>query len=148
MDGTLVDSTTGVKGAWNLFQETYPTIDVDYILNCKYLHLQYSATLFLGFFFLPRYSMPWRSHRRESQKSLWHPRSRDSQSEVLINRAIDDTTTLSLMAFPFQQEEERFEKAIITTSSAGGGQGIALLPGVRSIIDEVYSILAKRCFLF
>jgi glycerol 3-phosphatase-1 len=49
MDGTLVDSTTGVKGAWNLFQETYPTIDVDYILSCEHLYLQYSATLFLDF---------------------------------------------------------------------------------------------------
>jgi hypothetical protein len=42
-----------------------------------------------------------------------------------------------------QQEVERFEKAIVTTSSAGGGQGITLLPGVRSIIDEVCPILAN-----
>ena len=43
-----------------------------------------------------------------------------------------------------QQEVERFEKAILTTSSAGGGQGITLLPGVRSIIDEVCSILTTQ----
>ena len=49
MDGTLVDSTTGVKGAWNLFQETYPTVDVDSILSCEHLYLQYSAMLFLDF---------------------------------------------------------------------------------------------------
>jgi hypothetical protein len=37
MDGTLVDSTLGVKGAWNLFQESYPTIDLNHILSCKHL---------------------------------------------------------------------------------------------------------------
>lgn len=43
-----------------------------------------------------------------------------------------------------QKEVDRFEKAIVTTSSAGGGQGITLLPGVKSIIDEVCSILAMQ----
>ena len=43
MDGTLVDSTPGVKGAWNLFQETYPTIDVNHILGCKHLYLQHTT---------------------------------------------------------------------------------------------------------
>ncbi|KAG6833932.1 hypothetical protein H0H87_007943 [Tephrocybe sp. NHM501043] len=33
MDGTLVDSTAGVVGAWELFRETYPTIDVRDILS-------------------------------------------------------------------------------------------------------------------
>ena len=45
MDGTLVDSTAGVKGAWNLFRETYPTIDVDYILSCEHLYFQYTAVV-------------------------------------------------------------------------------------------------------
>lgn len=35
MDGTLVDSTAGVVGAWNLFRQTYPTIDVNHILSCE-----------------------------------------------------------------------------------------------------------------
>ena len=43
-----------------------------------------------------------------------------------------------------QQEVDRFEKAIVTTSSVDGGQGITLLPGVKSIIDEVCSILEKQ----
>jgi HAD superfamily hydrolase (TIGR01509 family) len=33
MDGTLIDSTPGVIAAWELFAETYPTIDVQYILE-------------------------------------------------------------------------------------------------------------------
>ncbi|TFK71799.1 HAD-like protein [Pluteus cervinus] len=33
MDGTLVDSTAGVVGAWETFRETYPAIDVDHILS-------------------------------------------------------------------------------------------------------------------
>ena len=36
MDGTLVDSTPGVVGAWNLFRQTYPTIDVHHILSCEH----------------------------------------------------------------------------------------------------------------
>ena len=47
MDGTLVDSTPGVKGAWNLFLETYPTLDVNYMLNCE--HPFHSGFLFLDF---------------------------------------------------------------------------------------------------
>ena len=50
MDGTLVDSTQGVKGAWNLFQETYPTIDVNYLLNCEHL---YFHTLLFYFWIFP-----------------------------------------------------------------------------------------------
>jgi beta-phosphoglucomutase-like phosphatase (HAD superfamily) len=33
MDGTLVDSTAGVEGAWETFAETYPGIDVQDILS-------------------------------------------------------------------------------------------------------------------
>lgn len=33
MDGTLIDSTAGVIGAWNLFKKTYPGIDVNTILS-------------------------------------------------------------------------------------------------------------------
>ena len=34
MDGTLVDSTAGVVGAWEVFAQTYPGIDVEEILSC------------------------------------------------------------------------------------------------------------------
>lgn len=34
MDGTLVNSTAGVVGAWELFRKKYPTIDVNDILSC------------------------------------------------------------------------------------------------------------------
>ncbi|KAI5124950.1 hypothetical protein M0805_007377 [Coniferiporia weirii] len=33
MDGTLVDSTKGVIGAWNTFKETYPHLNVEEILS-------------------------------------------------------------------------------------------------------------------
>lgn len=36
-----------------------------------------------------------------------------------------------------QQEAERFEKAILTSASESGRQGIVRLPGVQPIIDEV-----------
>ena len=36
MDGTLVDSTAGVVGAWQLFRQSYPSIDVHYILSCEH----------------------------------------------------------------------------------------------------------------
>lgn len=35
MDGTLVDSTDGVVGAWELFAEKYPGVDVTTVLSCK-----------------------------------------------------------------------------------------------------------------
>lgn len=37
MDGTLVDSKAGVEGAWLLFQQKYPHIDVHDILSCMCL---------------------------------------------------------------------------------------------------------------
>ncbi|KAF9028447.1 HAD-like protein [Hymenopellis radicata] len=33
MDGTLVDSTAGVEGAWEVFKEKYPSIDIDHVLS-------------------------------------------------------------------------------------------------------------------
>ena len=36
MDGTLVDSTAGVEGAWHAFSKTYPGIDVKDILSCEF----------------------------------------------------------------------------------------------------------------
>ncbi|KAJ3518059.1 hypothetical protein NLJ89_g100 [Agrocybe chaxingu] len=36
MDGTLVDSTAGVVGAWELFRQSYPTIDVQDILSSSH----------------------------------------------------------------------------------------------------------------
>lgn len=35
MDGTLVDSTAGLTGAWEVFKQKYPNIDIDHILSCK-----------------------------------------------------------------------------------------------------------------
>jgi len=103
MDGTLVDSTPGVVGAWNLFRQTYPTIDVHHILSS--------------------------SHGVRTVDNLRN------------HCGIQDPEIL-------QQEAERFEKAIVTTSSAGGGQGIVLLPGVRSIMDELgpWRFLPNPCW--
>jgi hypothetical protein len=36
MDGTLVNSTKGVEGAWKLFADRYPGLDVKDILSCVY----------------------------------------------------------------------------------------------------------------
>ncbi|KZT13020.1 phosphatase [Laetiporus sulphureus 93-53] len=36
MDGTLVDSTAGVVGAWEVFKETYPQIDVTQVLSSSH----------------------------------------------------------------------------------------------------------------
>ncbi|XP_006460328.1 hypothetical protein AGABI2DRAFT_192067 [Agaricus bisporus var. bisporus H97] len=36
MDGTLVDSTAGVVGAWDIFHESYPDIDVKKILSTSH----------------------------------------------------------------------------------------------------------------
>jgi len=36
MDGTLLDSTAGVEGAWERFKQTYPTIDVREILSSSH----------------------------------------------------------------------------------------------------------------
>lgn len=33
MDGTLVDSTDGVVGAWESFKEKYPDLDVTHVLS-------------------------------------------------------------------------------------------------------------------
>ncbi|KAF8812261.1 HAD-like protein [Phlegmacium glaucopus] len=103
MDGTLVDSTAGVVGAWNLFLETYPAIDIHHILSS--------------------------SHGVRTVDNLRN------------HCGIQDPQIL-------EQEAERFEKAIVTTSSAGGGQGIVLLPGVRSIIDELapWRFLPNPCW--
>lgn len=36
MDGTLIDSTSGVEGAWRAFQQQYPDIDVHDILSSSH----------------------------------------------------------------------------------------------------------------
>ncbi|KAF8165520.1 HAD-like domain-containing protein [Crassisporium funariophilum] len=92
MDGTLVDSTAGVVGAWELFRQTYPTIDVHHILSS--------------------------SHGVRTVDNL-RKHCKIEDPEIL------------------EQEAERFEKAIVSTSTEGGRQGIVLLPGVRSILDEL-----------
>jgi beta-phosphoglucomutase-like phosphatase (HAD superfamily) len=36
MDGTLIDSTAGVVGAWEIFAQSYPHIDVKDILRSSH----------------------------------------------------------------------------------------------------------------
>ncbi|KIY49391.1 HAD-like protein [Fistulina hepatica ATCC 64428] len=36
MDGTLIDSTAGINGAWEVFRETYPFIDLDKVLRASH----------------------------------------------------------------------------------------------------------------
>ncbi|KAF8204816.1 HAD-like domain-containing protein [Pholiota molesta] len=92
MDGTLVDSTAGVVGAWELFSESYPHIDVHDILS--------------------------------------------SAHGV---RTVDNLRNYCHITDPqiLESEAERFEKAIVSSSTKNGRQGIIKLPGVQAIIDEL-----------
>ena len=44
MDGTLVDSTDGVVGAWETFAEKYPGIDLSVILSCEYCLVSHGSS--------------------------------------------------------------------------------------------------------
>ncbi|KAF8138493.1 HAD-like domain-containing protein [Boletus edulis] len=88
MDGTLVDSTTGVIGAWETFAKTYPGLDVKTILHSSH------------------------GVRTVDNLAKWC--------------GITDPESL-------KDEAERFERAIV--ESAEGG--IKMLPGVRSIFDNL-----------
>jgi len=92
MDGTLVDSTAGVEGAWDVFRKTYPGIDVKEILS-----------------------------------SAHGVRTVDN---LRIHCGITDPEEL-------EKEAERFEKAIVTSSTENGRAGIVLLPGVKAAMDEL-----------
>ncbi|KAF8969463.1 HAD-like domain-containing protein [Flammula alnicola] len=92
MDGTLVDSTAGVVGAWELFRQSYPSIDVHDILSS--------------------------AHGVRTIDNLRN------------HCGIEDPEIL-------ESEAERFEKAIVTTSTEGGRQGIVQLPGVKPIMEEL-----------
>ncbi|RDB22770.1 Sugar phosphatase YfbT [Hypsizygus marmoreus] len=92
MDGTLVDSTAGVVGAWEVFREQYPNIDVQNILS-----------------------------------SAHGVRTVDNLRNYC---GVEDPDEL-------EREAERFEKAIVTSSTENGRQGIVLLPGAASILEEL-----------
>ncbi|KAJ7498731.1 phosphatase [Mycena latifolia] len=94
MDGTLVDSTAGVVGAWAVFKKSYPNIDVTEILSS--------------------------AHGVRTVENL------------RIHCGITDPDEL-------EREAERFEKAIVTSSTENGGAGIVLLPGVKAAMDELES---------
>jgi hypothetical protein len=80
MDGTLVDSTAGVVGAWELFRLSYPSIDVHHILSCE-LRVDFRVLLL----FTLSHSFPWSSNGRKSQKLLWHQGSRDLGSTLSLS---------------------------------------------------------------
>ncbi|KAF8076583.1 HAD-like domain-containing protein [Lyophyllum atratum] len=92
MDGTLVDSTAGVVGAWELFRQKYPGIDVQNILS-----------------------------------SAHGVRTVDNLRKYC---GIEDPEEL-------EREAERFETAIVSTSTENGRQGIVLLPGVTAALEEL-----------
>ncbi|KAI0031680.1 phosphatase [Vararia minispora EC-137] len=93
MDGTLVDSTAGVVGAWEEFAQMYPNVKVQMqdILSAHGVRTVENLRKYCG---------------------------------------VTDPDEL-------EREAERFEKAIVTSSVKDGRQGIVLLPGVRSIIDNL-----------
>jgi len=92
MDGTLVDSTAGVVGAWELFRQKYPGIDIQNILS-----------------------------------SAHGVRTVDNLRKYC---GIEDPEEL-------EREAERFESAIVSSSTENGRQGIVLLPGVAAALEEL-----------
>ncbi|KAJ7714311.1 HAD-like domain-containing protein [Mycena maculata] len=92
MDGTLIDSTAGVEGAWEEFRKEYPSIDVQQILSS--------------------------AHGVRTVENL------------RTHCGVTDPDEL-------EREAERFENAIVTSSTANGGAGIVLLPGVKAAMDEL-----------
>jgi len=92
MDGTLVDSTAGVVGAWEVFQESYPDIDIEGILSS--------------------------SHGVRTIENLRQ------------HCNIHDPNLL-------EKEAQRFEEAIVTSSTKNGRPGIVQLPGVAQILSEI-----------
>ncbi|KAJ3576188.1 hypothetical protein NP233_g600 [Leucocoprinus birnbaumii] len=100
MDGTLVDSTAGVVGAWETFKESYPDIDVSEILSCEH---------WLSLYLVAK--LPTSSATKSS--IAWIGSSR------------------------FKREAQRFEEAIVTSSTKNGRRGIVMLPGTEEIINEI-----------
>ncbi|VDB85265.1 unnamed protein product [Peniophora sp. CBMAI 1063] len=94
MDGTLVDSTAGVEGAWSEFAKTYPTIDVHDVLSS--------------------------SHGVRTVENL--------------KRFCGITDPEEL-----EREAQRFEQAIIDSSTASGRQGIVPLPGALALVSSIAS---------
>nr|GAT49052.1 predicted protein [Mycena chlorophos] len=92
MDGTLVDSTAGVVGAWDVFKLKYPHIDVTDILSS--------------------------SHGVRTVDNLRK------------HCGITDPVEL-------QKEADRFEEAIVTSSTENGRAGIVVLPGVQAAFSEI-----------
>ncbi|KAL0949337.1 hypothetical protein HGRIS_009409 [Hohenbuehelia grisea] len=99
MDGTLLDSTAGVVGAWERFKETYPGIDIHDILNT--------------------------SHGVRTVDNLKK------------HCGITDPDEL-------EREAERFDKAIVETSTDNGRQGIVKLPGVSAILSTLEPLLGDQ----
>lgn len=50
MDGTLVDSTQGVVGAWHHFAKTYPGLNVEEILSSTSHPLSIELSAYIGIF--------------------------------------------------------------------------------------------------
>jgi len=132
MDGTLVDSTAGVVGAWNLFRKSYPSIDVDHILSCELL-LHCRPTLY-HFDFVSGTA----AHGVRTVDNL-KKYCGIQDPEILEVRYLFRSLLLSRLNAVLQAEAQRFEQAIVTTASEQGRQGIVLLPGVNGVMDEVRS---------
>jgi len=92
MDGTLIDSTAGVVGAWEEFAKMYPDINVKDILSS--------------------------AHGVRTVENLRKYCGVTDPDEL-------------------EREAQRFEMAIITSSTQNGRQGIVPLPGARAIIDSL-----------
>jgi hypothetical protein len=122
-----VDSTNGVVGAWNALAKVYPQLDVDHILSSEFV----TKSLF---------------HRTPTNTCLacHGVRTVDTLRKYC---GIEDPVELHVRStflpqdicilFQCQKQAERFEQAIITSSTENGRKGIVLLPGAATILDEV-----------
>ncbi|TFY69400.1 hypothetical protein EVJ58_g410 [Rhodofomes roseus] len=115
MDGTLVDSTDGVVGAWELFKEKYPLLDVTQVLSSSHgVRTVENLRRFCG--------VEDPEEQEVSALTIATP--------LLTNPPVTHLPTM-------QREAKRFEEAIVTNSTRNGRRGILALPGVPEIMAEL-----------
>ncbi|KAI6047475.1 HAD-like domain-containing protein [Pisolithus marmoratus] len=129
MDGTLVDSTAGVVGAWEKFAQTYPGLDVTNILSS-----QLCPTCSTGI--SPFNESITGSHGVRAVENLAKYCNITDPAKLEVVLEFDIILVLFLLAT--KDEAARFDQAIIDSSRADGRKGIAALPGVRPIINELH----------
>jgi glycerol 3-phosphatase-1 len=129
MDGTLVDSTAGVVGAWETFKETYAGIDVHDILSSEFDQLSATSSPALTPCFSAAHGV-----RTVDNLKRYCGINDPAELQVSLNSSIYLFHHVYLRV---KREAQRFEKEIIKSSTRNGRKGIVNLPGAAPIIHEV-----------